>query len=334
MNTTKRLLSLLFCAALLSLLLGCGESRHAPDEVYYLVGSNLKLHYWQTAKAGFLQGLKHVQVRGEAVGPETYDPQAEKAEFQRLLSLKVKPAGILVSPADPELMKSDIDAAISAGIPVLTFDSDSPSSSRFTFIGTNNYQAGQMAARVAVKLLQGKGNLVVMTMPNQANLAERLQGYRSVFADHPQIKITEVIDMKGDPTIVFDTTKQIVEKRRDQVDGFICLEAAGGNEVAEILNRNKVAGKLVMAFDSDEETLEWIRKGVIAATVAQKPFTMAFFGVQYLDSLHHGPLPSLAIRSPQSPMARVPAFIDTGATLIDKGNVEEFARQAQASKGQ
>ena len=39
-------------------------------------------------------------------------------------------------------MAPDIDAAVDAGIPVLTVDSDSSLSKRLTFIGTNNYEAG------------------------------------------------------------------------------------------------------------------------------------------------------------------------------------------------
>ncbi len=63
----------------------------------------------------------------------------------------------------------------------------------------------------------------------------------------------------------------------------MCLEALAGKEVADVLDRNKVSGKTVVAMDTDEDTLKWIQKGVIAATIAQKPFTMAYYGVKMLD---------------------------------------------------
>jgi ABC-type sugar transport system substrate-binding protein len=64
-----------------------------------------------------------MKVRTEFAGPNSYDEKAQLAEFQK--AVRQKASGILVSPADPVLMKPEIDAAIAAGIPVITFDSDS-----------------------------------------------------------------------------------------------------------------------------------------------------------------------------------------------------------------
>jgi ribose transport system substrate-binding protein len=228
-------------------------------------------------------------------------------------------------------MKADIDAAVAAGIPVITIDSDSPASKRLLFIGTNNYQAGVMGGQVAAKQLQGKGNVVVFTMPGQTNLAERLNGYKVAFGEHPGIKILEVVDIKGDPRIAFDTTQAIIEKRRDQVNGFICLEALAGKEVAEVLDRNKVSGKTVVAMDTDEGTLNWVQKGVIAATIAQKPFTMAYYGLKMLDELHHHPPPTLDENWAKDPFSPLPTFVDTGATLVTKENVGDFIKARDAA---
>jgi ribose transport system substrate-binding protein len=319
--------------ALLIVFVGCGGSQHDPLEKYYLLSANVKIPYWQAAANGLTRAAAQLQVKAEVVGPDTYDPQAEQQELRRLIGLQQKPSGILVSPADPALMKPDIDAAIAAGIPVITVDSDSPASRRLLFIGTNNYQAGVMGGTVAAKQLQGKGNVVVFTMPGQTNLAERLNGYKFAFSEHPGIKIAEVVDIKGDPRIAFDTTNEIVEKRRDKVDGFVCLEALAGKEVAEVLDRNKVS-KVVIAMDADEGTLNWIQKGVIAATITQKPFTMAYYGVKMLDELQHRKLPSLDMNWAKDPFSPLPTFVDTGATLVTKETVGDFlkARDAAAAE--
>jgi ribose transport system substrate-binding protein len=317
--------------AMLFLLAGCGGSQHNPQEKYYLLSANIKIPYWETAANGLMRAARQMQVQAELVGPDTYDAQAQQQELRRLTNLQQKPAGILISPADANLMKADIDAAIVAGIPIITLDSDSPSSKRILFIGTNNYQAGVMGGRVLAKQLQGKGNVVVFTMPGQANLAERLNGYKFALAEHAGFKI-EVVDIKGDPRVAFDATNEIVEKRRDKVDGFVCLEAQAGKEVAEVLDRAKVTGKAVVAMDTDEGTLNWIQKGVIAATIAQKPFTMAYYGVQMLDRLYHQKPPSLDVNWAQDPFSPLPTFVDTGATLVTKDNVGDFIKAREASK--
>jgi len=319
---------ILLCFTLL-MLAGCGD-RHDADEKYVLVSANIQVPYWKTAGEGFIQAASQMKVRAEFVGPDTYDPKAEQAEFERVV--KTKPSGILVAPANPEVMQADIDAAIAAGIPVITMDGDSPASKRLIFIGTNNYQAGVMGAKVAVKEMHGKGNVVVFTMPGQTNLEDRLRGYRDTFANS-QIKIARVVDIAGNPRVAFDTASEIVGKEKDKVDAFVCLEAQAGKEVAEVLTRYNLKDKTILAMDTDPETLDWIKKGVIAATIAQKPYTMSYVGMTMLDNLHHNPPRSLQEDWVADPVATIPAFIDTGAALVDKSNVDAFLAAQQAAGG-
>lgn len=321
MFTARPWQGLLVALTLVLFLAGCAR-QHDADENYYLVATNKQVSYWQVAGAGFLRAAAQMKIRAEFVGPDTYDPKAQQMEFEKLL--QAKPSGILVSPATPELMRSDIDQAIAAGVPVITIDSDSPESKRLLFIGTNNYQAGVMGAKVAAGNLRGKGNVVIFTMPNQANLDDRLRGYRDVFANYPGLKIARVVDIHGDPRVAFDTTEQIIGQKKEKIDGFVCLEALAGKEVANVLDRYHVTGKTVVAMDTDPDTLEWIKKGVIAATIAQKPYTMSYVGLKMLDDLHHHKLKSLQQNWAQDPFSPLPAFVDTGATLIDKNNVDAF----------
>lgn len=315
--------------SLLLPLINCGGSAHEPTEAYFLVTANTKISYWQAAAAGLDQAARSMGVRWELAGPDTYDPQAEKQAFQKILQRK--PAGILVSAADPGVMRDAIDAAIAQGIPVITMDSDAPASKRLLFIGTNNHEAGRMGGAVAGKALGGKGSVVIFTMPEQANLKERLTGYQEAFRAYPGIRIAEIVDIKGDPRIAFDKTMELVTKKTP-VDGYICLEALACPEVADVLSRNNVKGKTVVAMDTDPRTLEWIQKGMIAATIAQKPFTMAYFGVQVLDGLYHHKPPSLTMNWARDTRSPLPAFIDTGATMIDKSNVDEFMRENAPGK--
>lgn len=330
---TKLSLFLILISALSLPLWNCAGSYHEATEMYVLVATNITIPYWQAAAAGLHKAAAQLKVKSDFVGPETYDPKAQRDEFRRVVAKK--PSGILVSPADPALMGPEIDAAIAQGIPVVTIDSDAPKTKRLVYIGTDNYQAGAMGARQLVEQLKGKGNVVVFTMPEQVNLNDRLRGYREILAGHPQIKITEVIDIKGEPTVAFDRTMEMMEKSPGSADAFVCLEALACKEVAEVLDRQRVTGKVLVAMDTDDLTLEWIGKGSIVATVAQKPFTMAFTAMKVLDDIHHHKPASLDRKWAQDPFSAIPAFIDTGATLVNKGNLDEFvkAREAATAKG-
>jgi ribose transport system substrate-binding protein len=319
---------------MLVVLSGCtGSTGHKSNEKYYLISTNTKISYWQAAAAGFYKEAKILDVSGEMTGPDTYDIQAEKTAFETAVAKN--PAGILISSADASVLKADIDSAIAKGIPVLTIDSDAPDSKRLTFIGTNNRQAGVMGARRLIKELNGKGSVVIYTMPNQSNLEERLHGYKDTLADAPGIKIVDTIDIKGDPRVAFDSTNDLL-KGKTKPDAFACLEAISCKEVADVLDRNKVTGKVIIAMDTDQGTLDWIKKGGINATIAQKPYTMGYFGLEMLGELFLHKPAALDHNFGQDTQSPLPVFVDTGATLIDKSNVDNFisARDSANSGGQ
>lgn len=125
----RRLALYSLAGALVTWLPGCGSSPHGVEEKYVLVAANTKVPYWQNAATGLLRAAGQLQVKAEMVGPETYDANAEHTAFQDALQEKIKPTGILVSAADPNVMKPDIDAAIGQGIPVITMDADSRTAS-------------------------------------------------------------------------------------------------------------------------------------------------------------------------------------------------------------
>jgi ribose transport system substrate-binding protein len=326
----RRLAVCLLLAAVLLPLLSCGNEH--SGETYVLVSVNIKVPYWQSAGAGFAQAGQQLKVAYMVTGPNSYDPSAEREAFQTAVSKK--PDGILISVADANLLKDAIDGAIKSGIPVVTLDSDAPASKRLFFIGTNNFQAGQMGGKRLAQELKNKGNVAVFTMPSQPNLNERLRGYLDALEGFPQIKVTHIVDIKGDPRIAFDTTTQFLgNDKKEHIDAFVCLEAISGNEVATVLDNNGIKGRVVIAMDADPATLTWIQKGVIAATISQKPYTMAFLGLRMLDDLHHENLATLDSDWTRDSFAPVPAFVDTGSALVDKSNVDAFVAASKSLTG-
>src|ERR1700730_11602772 len=121
----------IFCLALLAIsLLSCGA--HDSDEYFVLVAANLQVPYWQAAGAGFAKGGGQLKVRTDFLGPNAYDPKAERDALDQ--AVQQKATGILLGVTDPALLKDSIDKAIAAGIPVITVDSDAPASQRPLFI--------------------------------------------------------------------------------------------------------------------------------------------------------------------------------------------------------
>jgi len=324
---------ILFALASLTLPVLQGCTRHSKSEHYYLITVNVDLPYWKTAAAGFTKAASEYVVTAEVRGPNKFDPQAEAQEFHNMVARK--PAGILVSVTDPKLLGPEIDAAIAAGIPVITMDSDAPESHRLYFIGTNNLQAGRLGGQRAAAVLSGKGNVVFFTMPGQPNLDERLKGYKDVFSSYPNIKVVEVFDMKGDSGLAMDkATEYLARKGNDRIDALICLQSSAGKDVGEALRRAKSngdPGRLLIAMDTDESTLQLVKDGIIDSTISQKPYTMAFLGLKALDDVHHYPVKPLGSDYGLDPFSPFPSFIDTGVALIDKNNVQTILSRKEST---
>jgi ribose transport system substrate-binding protein len=329
MPTVKSSLLLAGIPAALLLLNSCASNSHAADENYILVADNTKIAYWQLASQGLAHAAAEMKVKFNVLGPDGHDPQGEHDAFKHAVALK--PSGILVSAADASILTPDINAALDQNIPVITIDSDAPDSKRLFFVGTDNYSAGLIGGKMTAKLLNGKGNVVVFTIPSQTNLKDRLQGYQTAFADHTDVKVTQVIDMNGSGDTAFDNAKKLIDSKT-KVDAFVCLEAIACPAVADVVNRANMAGKIiVVAMDTDPATVDWINKGVISATITQKPFTMAYYGTKLLDDIHHHPPSPLAGDWNKNIMSPIPTFVDTGTFAVDKTNVGSLAKSAAPS---
>jgi ribose transport system substrate-binding protein len=308
-------------AMAISMLTGC--ERHSKSEQFFLIATNINLPYWQSAHEGFTRAAAEYGVTEEMRGPDTFTPAIEVDEFRAAVARK--PAGILVSVADPKLMAPEINKAIAAGIPVITIDSDAPDSQRLFFIGTNNLEAGRLGGQRVAAELNGKGNVVFFSMPGQPNLDERLKGYKDVFAGYPGIKIVEVFDMKGESGTAMDKAQEYLALTgASKINAFICLEASAGKDVGEAFKRNKPQGTMLMAMDVDQATLQLVKDGTIQATISQKPYTMALLGLKALDDIYHYPLKPLARDYGLDATSPIPAFVDTGVSLVDKSNVDKF----------
>lgn len=299
----------------------CAKPLHESNEHYVLLATNINLPYWQDAKAGFLDAAHALGVKGELRGPTTYDPSTQVGMFRQIVDQH--PAGICISAARPDIFRSEIDKALAQGIPVICIDADVPDSKRLLYIGTDNFKAGRESLKQLAALVSGKKNIAVITITGQRNLDDRVAGVADALANFPALKLTKILDDQGDARSAFDQVSALIQKK-ESIDGIICLEAAGGSGAAEAVHRFNMEGKLpIVAFDSDPETLDWIDRGVISATITQKPYVMSYYGLKYLDDLHHNAVHQFKDWR-VAPAPPIPASVDTGTVVVDRDNLRAY----------
>src|SRR4030095_7402637 len=322
-----RLVSL-FIFVVAALIASCSKPYHEKNERYVFVATNIDLPYWQEAQAGVLDAAKALGVRAELVGPTGYAPNAELGMFRQIV--EERPTGICLSAARPEIFKAEIDKDVAQGIPRICVDADVPGAKRVLYIGTDNFNAGKESLKQLAALVPVNSSVVVITIPGQRNLDDRVAGVADALKNFPTIKLTKILDGKGDARIAFDQVSELIQKK-ETVDGIICLAATGGAGAAEALHRLSMEGKLrIVAFDDDPETLDWIDRGAINGTITQKPYVMSYYGLRFLDDLHHNAVHQFkdwrtALAAP------MPTFVDTGTVVVDKSNLTLY-REALAAR--
>src|SRR5260221_10795977 len=123
MLLSRKLFLCVCIAVLLVPFLSCG-SAHDTDEYYVFVAANLQVPYWQTAGAGFSKAAEASKIRVSFVGPQSYDPKAERDALDQAVLKKA--TGILLAGTDGALLQNNIAKAVAAGGPVITICSGGP----------------------------------------------------------------------------------------------------------------------------------------------------------------------------------------------------------------
>ncbi|MGG6309468.1 substrate-binding domain-containing protein [Paenibacillus macerans] len=296
-----------------------GGLRGEIDEKYVMVTFQMGIDYWKSGLKGFEDAAQALNVSVEYRGSTQRDLHEQITVLEQVIAKK--PAGIAISAIHPIELTATINKAVDAGIPVVLFDSDAPGSRAYSFLGTDNYAAGVEAARKMAELTGGRGEVAVVTVPDQQNHQERTQGFAdTISAEFPGMSIAAVKNGKGDQVFSRQSAEEILQASPG-IAGIFATEANGGIGVAEAVREYGKAGSgpKIISFDTDKGTLDLVKSGDIAATMAQGTWNMGYWSLQFLFSLKHD------LNGAQSPGAPgVPQQADTGITVVTRQNVNDY----------
>lgn len=289
---------------------------------YYMVTFLSGYPFWKNCYKGFQDAAKLYGAKTVYAGSPQYDVNASITVLEQIIAKK--PAGIAVTCMDATAYIPAIKKARDAGIPVVTFDSDSPKSNRIAFIGTQNYQAGVTAARYIGKQLNGKGVVAACTSMGQTNIKERTQGFQdTIKSEYPNIRLAQVIDSGTDQVTSATNVSNMIKKNPDINYIFCALETATvGAQKALQENNMKDKVKLV-GFDTDTTTLDSIKSGSLEATISQAPWCEGYWSMNYLYYISNNLVDPVSGWLAKG-YPGLPATADSGAVVVTKSNVDTF----------
>jgi ribose transport system substrate-binding protein len=181
--------------------------------------------FWMTIHAGAMraeQELGNVEIVWR--GPEKEDDRVEQIQLvQSAVASGVD--GIVLAPLDARALVQPVETAVAKGIPVVIIDSGLESTKPMSYVATDNYHGGVLAAQRLGKLLGGEGKIILLRYAvGSESTEQREKGFTDTIAkDFPKITFLTESEYAG-PTS--DTAQQksqsLVTRYRGQVDGIFC----------------------------------------------------------------------------------------------------------------
>jgi ABC-type sugar transport system substrate-binding protein len=218
---------------------------------------------------------------------------------------------IIVAPADPDSLVGSVSKAIEAKIPVVSYSMGISSEANATsFVGSNEEYIGKLHAEYAIKRLNGKGNVAIMTgQLGTAPQLGRAKGEHEALATAPSIKVVEeqANDWAPDKTVAL-----IQDWLSKYPKGELNAVFAHGPELVAAAEYAKQHGRdevMFFAVDYPEDARRAIQEGTLTATVSQSPALLSKLAVEAADKAVRGD--------------KVEPQIIIQNTLISKDNVEQ-----------
>jgi len=249
--------------------------------------------YWEPIKVGTNRAFGELGVQGTLIAPTEGlgDDASAMQQVQIMHDERTQGyKGFGLAP-NQDIITDEINAAVDAGIPVVTIDSDLPDSKRQIYLGTMNTEAGQTAGQSLAAVLPAAPGTVVLlghagtdwpdgyNRTNGAKTVLEGLGYTVLIQDATWTPDGQTIDVNAMKTMIETASPPVVGMMGMFSNAFRCADAA----TAE----GKAAGDIkIMAFDFDPQTLAYMQSGMIQATHVQRQYYMGYLLPYVLYSIN------------------------------------------------
>ena len=167
-----------------------------------------------------------------------------------------------------------INKAVDAGIPVATFNSETNTpNKRLFFVGADLYLQGQTAGKQMGKVLNGKGKVAVITGFFSVEAHElRRKGFEDTIAkEFPGITVVGKVENKDKADTAYTQAQDFMTSNPDL--SAIYVTAGGPFGAAKAVEDAGKGGVVkIVSYDFVDETMEFVKKGVITGTLGQDPY--------------------------------------------------------------
>jgi ribose transport system substrate-binding protein len=270
--------------------------------------------YWQIVLAGARKAGKDLGVNVPELGAQSEsDINGQISILENAVS--EKPAAIVIAPTEFKALGKPIDEAAKK-VPIIGVDSSADSKAFSSFLTTDNVQGGRIAADglaegIKAKYGKAEGDVALITsLPGVGSLDARAKGFKEeLAAKYPGLKLVADKVADGKATTALNIMTDLITANPD-LRGVFASNLIMAQGASQAVAENKKADTIkLIGFDSDDKLVGFLKDGTIYALVVQDPYRMGYDGIKTALAVSKG--------------EKVEKFVDTGANLITKANMND-----------
>ena len=267
--------------------------------------------FWQSIRAGAEDAGKEFNCRIYWTGPEREGDRERQIQIVEDVVVQ-QVDGVVLAPLDFKALVPSVEKLAERKIPCVIVDSGIDTDQYVTFAATDNYKGGVLAAQRMGKILNGKGNVLVLRYAvGSASTENRERGFLdTIQKDFPDIKIVDTKYGLDTVETALQAAEDLLTRNKDAQGFFACNESTTVGTLQALQSQRRSEIKVV-GFDSSPALLDGLKSGQIDALVVQNPYKMGYEGVKAVVSAING--------------KSVPKKIDTGVELITKESLGDPA---------
>ncbi|MBF6594773.1 MAG: sugar ABC transporter substrate-binding protein [Thermaceae bacterium] len=245
--------------------------------------------FWSVVKNGVEQAAKDMNVKVEYRAPNTFD----MVKMSQLIDAAVasKPDALVVSIPDGNALGKSIEAAVKAGIPVVSINSGANVAAKLgvlLHVGQEEYVAGQGAGK-RMKAAGVKDALCINQEVGNVGLDQRCKG----FADGLGGKVTVLPVTLSDPTGIKNAVTAALQKDKN-IDGILTLGPTGADPTLQALETLGKVGKIQFGtFDLSPAVLKALSEKKMDFAIDQQQWLQGYLPIVILTNYkRYGLLPA------------------------------------------
>ncbi|MEO8622236.1 MAG: substrate-binding domain-containing protein [bacterium] len=312
-------------SSLLLLLIAAACSKGADKPATSTTGKTLSIavvpkgtthEFWKSIHAGAVQAAQELTTGGDTVkviwkGPLREDDREQQIQVVEGFTTQGV-QGIVLAPLDRRALVRPVEEAKAAGVPTVIIDSGLESEAMVSFIATDNYKGGTLAADRLGQTMNGKGKVLVLRLQEgSASTEERERGFlEQMKSAFPNIVIVSS-DQYAGPTreTAKSASENLLNRFGADLQGiFTSNESATVGMLLALQDMGKAGKVRFVGFDASQILVDAMRARQLDGIAVQNPMRMGYLGVK-----------TMVAHLRKQPVEKK---IDTGVTMVTPENLD------------